>query len=238
LPHNPAREAYLLWLAVLAALAILQLLGLAVPLIHQLVGAAAVAAFLWTPLRMLERRGQDAHDAGWRFDKLGTDLAYALLACALILPPFALAFSWFMDALPGLSPAHARLLGPYVGRAHPLRFTLGPDPWELLGRIAGNAAVAFGEEFFYRGYVTLRLEERWPPVRRILGAPMGKAALLAAVLFALGHLLEPAPWRLFVFFPALIFAWLRARTGTIVGAAICHFIFNVTLLLLERAAFA
>ena len=153
-------------------------------------------------------------------------------------PKFALAFSWFMDALPGLSPAHARLLGPYVGRAHPLRFTLGPDPWELLGRIAGNAAVAFGEEFFYRGYVTLRLEERWPPVRRILGAPMGKAALLAAVLFALGHLLEPAPWRLFVFFPALIFAWLRARTGTIVGAAICHFIFNVTLLLLERAAFA
>ena len=75
-------------------------------------------------------------------------------------------------------------------------------------------------------------------MRRILGAPMGKAALLAAVLFALGHLLEPAPWRLFVFFPALIFAWLRARTGTIVGAAICHFIFNVTLLLLERAAFA
>jgi len=64
------------------------------------------------------------------------------------------------------------------------------------------------------------------------------AAVLAAALFALGHLLEPAPWRLFVFFPALIFAWLRARTGTIVGAAICHFIFNVTLLLLERAAFA
>ena len=221
MPHNPAREAFLLWLAVLAALAILQLLGLAVPLIHQLVGAAAVAAFLWTPLRMLERRGQDAHDAGWRFDKLGSDLAYALLACALIVPPFALAFSCFMDALPGLSPAHARLLGPYVGRADPLRLTL-----------------AFGEEFFYRGYVTLRLEERWPPVRRILGAPMGKAALLAAVLFALGHLLEPAPWRLFVFFPALIFAWLRARTGTIVGAAICHFIFNVTLLLLERAAFA
>ena len=66
---------------------------------------------------------------------------------------------------------------------------------------------------------------------------MGKAALLAAALFALGHLLEPAPWRLLVFFPALIFAWLRARSGTVVGAAICHFLFNVTLLLLERGAF-
>src|SRR5205814_10308847 len=99
-----------------------------------------------------------------------------LVAVLLFVPPFDIAFPWFMDALPGPSPAQAPLLGPYVGRAHPLRFTLGPDPWELLGRIAGNAAVAFGEEFFYRGYVTLRLEERWPPVRRILGAPMGKAA--------------------------------------------------------------
>jgi len=235
--RSPAREAFLVWLAVLASLAVLQLVGLAVPLVHQLVGAAAVAAFLWVPLRMLERRGQDARDAGWRFDNSGTDIAYALLACVLILPPFALGFSWFLGALPSISPAHARLLGPYVGRAHPLRFTLGPGPWELLGRIAGNAAVAFAEEFFYRGYVTLRFEERWPPARRILGAPMGKAAVLAAVLFALGHLLQPAPWRLFVFFPALIFAWLRARTGTIAGAAICHFIFNVALLLLERAAF-
>src|SRR5438067_1689007 len=67
--------------------------------------------------------------------------------------------------------------------------------------------------------------------------PLGRAAVLTAALFAVGHLLEPAPWRLAVFFPALIFAWLRARTGTVVGAAVCHFIFNVWLLLLERAAF-
>ena len=71
----------------------------------------------------------------------------------------------------------------------------------------------------------------------ILGAPLGRAAVVAALLFALGHLLEPAPGRLAVFFPALVVAWLRARTGTIVGPAICHFIFNVWLLLLERAAF-
>lgn len=235
--QRPAREAFLVWLAVLAGLAILQLAGLAVPILHQLVAAAAVAAFLWTPLRMLERRGQDAHDAGWRFSRLGRDVGFALVACAVLLPPFALLFSWFVGALGRLPPSEARLLAPYVSRAHPLRFTLGPDPLDLLGRIAGNAAVAFAEEFFYRGYMTLRFEERWPPSRRFLGAPLGLAAVLAAALFAVGHLLEPAPWRLFVFFPALVFAWLRARTDTIVGAAICHFVFNVTLLLLERAAF-
>jgi hypothetical protein len=237
-PGGGAREAFLLWAAVLGSLAALQVVGLAVPVVHSLVGAAAVAAFLWAPLRSLERKGQDAHDAGWRFDRLPVDVAWAVLACVVILPPFALGFSWFVAELPHLPRDEARALAPYLGAAHPLRFTLGPSRLELLGRVAGNAAVAFAEEFFYRGYLTLRLEERWPPARRILGARMGKAALLAALLFAIGHLLEPAPWRLFVFFPALVFAWLRGRTGTIVGAAICHFIFNVTLLLLERAAYS
>ncbi|MFL5457720.1 MAG: hypothetical protein ACJ78X_15075, partial [Myxococcales bacterium] len=88
---SPAREALVVWLAVLVGLAAIQVAGLAVPILHQLVAAAAVAAFLWAPLRMLERRGQDAHDAGWRFDRLGPDVAYALVACLVILPPFALA---------------------------------------------------------------------------------------------------------------------------------------------------
>ena len=221
----------------MAVLAVVRIAGFAVPLLHQLVGALAVAAFLYAPVKPLERVGQDAHDAGWRFDRLRADLGWALLACAVILPPFTLGFWWFVRELPRLPPQVASLLAPYVGVAHPLRFRLGPDPGDLAGRVAGNAAVAFSEEFFYRGYLTLRLEERWPPAARILGAPMGRAALLAAFLFAVGHLLEPAPWRLAVFLPALVFAWLRARTGTIVGAAVCHFIFNVWLLLLERAAF-
>jgi len=221
----------------MAVLGAMRIAGVAVPFLHQLVGALAVAAFLYAPVKPLERRGQDAHDAGWRFDRLGADLGWALLACAVILPPFTLAFSWFVRELPRLPPELATRLAPYVGAAHPLRFRLGPDWWDLGGRVAGNAAVAFSEEFFYRGYMTLRLEERWPPAARILGAPMGRAAVLTAALFAVGHLLEPAPWRLAVFLPALIFAWLRARTGTVVGAAVCHFIFNVWLLLLERAAF-
>jgi len=236
--RSPAREAISVWAAVMGVLAAVRIAALAVPFLHQLVGALAVAAFLYAPVKLLERRGQDAHDAGWRFDRLGTDLRWGLLACAVILPPFTLAFSWFVHELPRLPPELATRLAPYVGAAHPLRFRVGPDPWDLAGRIAGTAAVAFSEEFFYRGYLTLRLEERWPPTTRILGAPMGRAALLAAVLFAAGHLLEPAPWRLAVFFPALVFAWLRARTGTVAGAAVCHFVFNVWLLLLERAAYA
>jgi uncharacterized protein len=236
--HSPVREAVSVWGAVMGVLVAVRVAGVAIPIVHQLVGAVAVAAFLYAPVKPLERRGQDAHDAGWRFDRLRADVGWALLACAIILPPFTLAFWWFVRELPRLPPHVAAVVAPYVGAAHPLRFRLGPEPLELAGRIAGNAAVAFAEEFFYRGYMTLRFEERWPPRMRAFGAPLGRAAVLAAALFAVGHLLEPAPWRLAVFFPALVFAWLRARTGTIVGAALCHFIFNVWLLLLERAAFA
>jgi membrane protease YdiL (CAAX protease family) len=236
--RSPAREAIAVWAMVMGALAAVRIATLALPVLHGVVGALAVAAFLYAPIKPLERRAQDPHDAGWRFDRAGSDVAWALLACAVILPPFTLGFWWFVRELPRLPPHVASLLAPYVGSAHPLRFRLGPGAFDLVGRVAGNAAVAFSEEFFYRGYVTLRLEERWPPSTRMLGAPLGRAALVAAALFAAGHLLEPAPWRLAVFFPALVFAWLRARTGTVLGAAICHFIFNVWLLLLERAAFA
>ncbi len=224
----------------LLALAALTLLGHAVSFVGQLVGAAAVAAFLWAPTPLLERRGQDAHDAGWRFDRLQSDLLWGLGACAVVLPPFALGFAWFVHALPTLPPELRTLLAPYLGAAHPLALHWPKSPaasFDLLGRIAGNAAVALSEEYFYRGYLTLRLEEAWPPRTRLLGVPLGQGALLATALFALGHLLEPAPWRLFVFFPALLFAWLRARTGTIMAAALCHFLCNVTLLLLELAAY-
>lgn len=238
LPKSPASEAFSVWALVLLGLALVQALGLAVPLLHQAVGALAVAAFLYAPTLALERRGQDAHDAGWRFDRLGTELAWSLGACAVVLPLFSLAFAGFVHVLP-LLPGRS-FFAPYLGLAHPLQFRFPHDQkaaLDLGGRVLGNAAVAFSEEFFYRGYLTLRLEERWPPRTRILGVPLGRAALLVAVLFAVGHLLEPAPFRLAVFFPALLFAWLRARTGTVVAASICHLICNVWLLMLEQAAY-
>ena len=213
-----------MWAAVIAGLAALQIAGVWVPVVHGLVGAVAVGAFLYVPVRFLERRGQDARDAGWRFDRLGSDLAWSLGACLLVLPLFTAGFVLFMK-WSALLPAEVRwYLGPYA-RDRPLRLRL-PMDWDFAGQVAGNAAVAFSEEFFYRGYMTLRFEERWGPVR---------SALAAAGLFALGHLLTPAPWRLTVFFPALLFAWLRNRTRTIAGASIAHFLCNVWLLILERS---
>jgi membrane protease YdiL (CAAX protease family) len=218
----PVREALAVWAAIILGLAAVEMVGLAVPFVSGLTGALAVAAFLYLPMRFLERSGQDARDAGWRFDRLPSDLAWSLGACAIVLPLFTAAFWMFPRWLDQLPPVLSALLAPYsapgLHRLHP------PLTLDFAGQVAGNAAVALAEEFFYRGYLTLRFEEKVRPL---------PAALLAAALFAIGHLLQPLPWRLAVFFPALLFAFLRNRTGTVIGAAICHFLCNVWLLVLQ-----
>jgi membrane protease YdiL (CAAX protease family) len=222
--RSPVAEAVAVWAGVMGLLAALQLLGQWVPFVRSLVGAVAVAAFLYVPVRFLERRGQDARDAGWRFDRLGRDLAWSLGVCALVLPLFGLGYVLFMKWAAHLPHEIRSWLTPDA-RDRPFRFRV-PLDLEFAGQLAGNAAVAFSEEFFYRGYMTLRFETRWGPIT---------SAVAAAALFSIGHLLTPAPWRLAVFFPALLFAWVRNRTGTIVGASIAHFLCNVTLLVLERS---
>ena len=89
--------------------------------------------------------------------------------------------------------------------------------------------VAIPEELFFRGYLMGRLEHVWPPTHRLLGAPVGAALLVSSVLFALGHVLVvPNPQRLAVFFPALVFGWMRARTGSIAAGATFHALCNIT----------
>ena len=89
-------------------------------------------------------------------------------------------------------------------------------------------AVALPEELFYRGYLQPSLEERWSPRRSYFGVKLGLAAVVSAALFALGHYLgEYNPIRFGPFFPALIFAWLRNRRGSVWGAVLFHALANI-----------
>ena len=52
--------------------------------------------------------------------------------------------------------------------------------------------------------------------------------ITSAVLFALGHVLvDFNPQRLAVFFPALVFGWMRARTGSLAAGAMFHALCNL-----------
>ena len=88
--------------------------------------------------------------------------------------------------------------------------------------------VGIPEEVFYRGYVQTRLQALFPPRWVLFGVTIGPAILVTSVLFALGHfLIEFNPWRLMVFFPSLLFGWVRNWTGVIGAAAIVHGLSNV-----------
>ncbi len=98
------------------------------------------------------------------------------------------------------------------------------DYWWLLQFIIVHLGlVALPEEWFFRGYLMSRLDQRFGTPLRVFGANLGWGLILSALAFALLHpILLPGAHRLLVFFPALLFGWVRARTGNVGAAIIVH----------------
>lgn len=192
----------------------------------------ATVSFLYLPLAVMRRRGEDYADYGIILRKWREDLRLYLLMCAIIGPPFVLAFIGFGAILPTLPPPIAHLLSPITGPMHfHLRLPNRFGEW-VIDQVF---VVALPEEFFYRGFIQTRLRDAWPQGRMFLGARLGPAFWATAVLFALGHLAIFQVWRLAVFFPALLFGWLRERSGTVFGSALFHATCNLFELILEAS---
>jgi membrane protease YdiL (CAAX protease family) len=142
-------------------------------------------------------------------------VAWATLVAAIVFPLFWLGY---------------RL---YWGATSP--FVLRPPP-SLADEIAAQLlVVALPEEAFFRGYLQSALDRVFPPRFRVAGATLGPAWLLSSAIFAIGHVLTiQHPARLAVFFPALLFGWLRARTGGIGAPLVFHAACNLLSLTLAR----
>jgi membrane protease YdiL (CAAX protease family) len=73
-----------------------------------------------------------------------------------------------------------------------------------------------------------------PPALQNLRDPILWGAVLASLVFALCHLIRvpaadfvlPSVYALLIFFPALWFAWLRARTQSIIPGILAHALAN------------
>ena len=193
---------------------------------------AIAALFFWGSLRLAQadRRGvahfglslggwleppaQDSGASGlWHSLRasLGSGLkesGIALLVVTVIFPPFALFFPYWHP------PQHA----------FHLRF---PEaPWSLLA--SHLLLVALPEESLFRGYFQTRLSDVWPRQVRVLGVSTPLYAwLMQAFGFGLLHaLVDLNPARLVVFFPGLLFGWLRAWRGGIGAAIVVHALSN------------
>jgi membrane protease YdiL (CAAX protease family) len=149
-------------------------------------------------LRDLLQALRDAIPIGLREAAVGIGVA------CIVFPPFTLAF--------------------YLWHAPPHPFTLHwpQDPGALLA--TQLLVVGLPEEALFRGYVQTRLGDALPARSRVLGVRCSLAALgVQAALFALIHfLMDFHLARLSVFFPALLFGWLRDWRGGIGAAVVLH----------------
>lgn len=129
-------------------------------------------------------------------------LGWALLCGLVIFPPFFLGYRLYWHT----GPFHFRL------------------PPEFLDNLQNQILViALPEEAFFRGYLQTALDEVWPARVRVFGASLGPAVVVTSLIFAAGHLFtSPHPARLAVFFPSLLFGWLRVRTGGIGAGVLFH----------------
>lgn len=116
--------------------------------------------------------------------------------------------------------------------------------WVVLWVLTQLVFIAFPEEFFYRGYLQTRIGQALAKWREARGRPAeGKRPwgfsaqnALTSLLFAAGHVLIPiggvlVVTRASVFFPSLLFGWLRERTDTIAASVVYHAAANLMVLL-------
>lgn len=209
-------------LAALATTIVVTALSYFAPAKHAatLVGLAFLVATWWLVLRGDEQTIRDhGLSLGGLLEPLAIDkrrmakdtaiaVLWVLLLVAIVFPPFWFGFKLFW---------HTKM--PFVWRA----------PKSPLDEIAGQLlVVALPEEAFFRGYLQTRLDAAWGKRFRFLGAEMGLGWLVSAIIFAVGHFLTtPVPARFAVFFPALLFGWLRARTGGIGAGVLFHALCNI-----------
>lgn len=202
------------------------------------------AIFLFVPTELIIRRKESFTTFGLTHEPLGKGLLVFAACAALVFPLFAGAFylyyrqvcTWSVAGTLPLPGQIRRLCSRFVGSAARARLSLTPSYLNMV--LTQLLVVGLPEEYFFRGYLQTRLEQVWPSNRRLLGAPVGPGLPVGAALFALGHLITDFNgMRLAVFFPGLVFGWMRQVTGSILAGVLFHASSNLVSDLLHRAFF-
>lgn len=100
--------------------------------------------------------------------------------------------------------------------------------WIALALLTQIVLIALPEEFFYRGYLQGRLNQAYPTRYRLGAFHLSKPILITSLMFALGHfVIGFDPRRLSVFFPSLLFGWMRDRWGGLAAPIVYHALCNL-----------
>jgi membrane protease YdiL (CAAX protease family) len=136
------------------------------------------------------------------------ETGFALLVASVVFPLFWVGFYFWWAPRAPFHPA-------------PVSFVASDAMGQFL-------VIALPEEAFYRGYLQTSLDDVWTPHVRVLGTRVGVGLVVTSLIFALGHVATDVnPNRLSVFFPSLLFGWLRTRRQGIGCSAAFHAMCNL-----------
>lgn len=165
---------------------------------------------IYVPVVVFYRRGERVDFFERSVKQFLTSLGWVAVLSAVIFPLLEIGNHYFQALIMGKHYVG----GNYQGLAKIFLFNL--------------VAIAIPEEIFYRGYLQYQLNRVWGRPWRFLGTPIGKSLLITSVLFALSHsLIQLEWWHFAIFFPALVFGWLREKTGAVTAGALFHALSNV-----------
>lgn len=215
------RELILLWLGTLLVIRMIVFLQASFGL-HELVLGFVPLLFVYVPVWLCDWRGVDS----WSYQlsipafrdgkSWGKAFVFCMCMNLLLWPWYAPLYHYWIDFIAGKK---------FIG-------TLPKDLWLTVAY--HFFYVAIPEEFFYRGYMQTRLDEYYPKDITIFGTSVGKGLLYSSILFAFGHSIVQLQWWHFaIFFPSLIFGWMRERSGGVLAGAMFHACCNVGITILD-----
>ena len=189
---------------------------------HEAILALVPCLFIYAPVALCHFRGVDSYDYPLWVPRLtdfrawGRALWTATKFFALLLVPWLLIYHLAQTF--------------FVGNG------LQPNFPEGFGQLVAFHVffVAIPEEFFYRGYFQTRLNEVCEKKAVFGGTQYGPSLWITSLFFAFGHSLVMVQWWHFsIFFPGLLFGYLRERTGGVLAAAFLHALCNIGVKVLE-----
>jgi membrane protease YdiL (CAAX protease family) len=140
----------------------------------------------------------------------------------------------------GLAPPRAGSAAPaliaiVLGVAFNVLVMMQREPLPL--QVAGIASVLLAapliEEFVFRGVLLALADRASPPRWNVLGARIGAGGVLLTLAFIALHGLRPG-MLLGIAPAALLYLWLRARTGSLLWPIAAHVAWNLAVIVVHR----
>ncbi len=213
--RNLAVECVLICISLFVLVAVLQAVPTSGPM-GRMTHALLPVVWIGVPWILLRRRNESFQAFGLHLDDLAASLRTGMIVSVLLLVPYFILFIlWF--GRPGQSAGSGFALGRW----------LNMSLYQVL-------YIALPEEFFFRGYLHSRLNQIFGTPRRLFGASVGVGLVITAGVFMLFHLLLSVNlWNVGVLVPALVFGWLRDRTGSIAAPTLFHALSNIALFTIQ-----